>query len=63
MPDPKRDYGADRSEHIKVRVTAAERDAYDAAAEAAGVSRSEWIRAELADVLDDGPRVSEGEPS
>lgn len=50
---PAREYGADRSAKIEVRVTAAERDAYDAAATEAGVSRSEWIRAELADALDE----------
>lgn len=39
-----RDYGADRSITIQTRVSAEERDAWDAAAAAAGVSRSEWLR-------------------
>lgn len=41
----RRDYGADRSITIQTRVSAEERDAWDAAAGRAGVSRSEWLRA------------------
>ena len=40
-----REYGSDRSVTIQTRVTAGERDAWDAAAAAARVSRSEWLRA------------------
>lgn len=58
----KREWGADRTTHVKVRVTPAERDAYDAAAEAAGVSRSEWLRSVAAERID-GMRESKGEPS
>lgn len=36
--------GETRAVRLDVRVTAAERDAYDEAAERAGVDRSTWIR-------------------
>lgn len=54
MTEPKREYAADRTTQVQVRVTPAERDAYDAAAEAAGVSRSEWLRALAAEALSAG---------
>ena len=51
--------GSQRTARLVVRVTPAELSAYQAAAGRAGVSVGEWVRAKLADALDDGPRLSE----
>jgi hypothetical protein len=48
-----RPYRQDRTVKVEVRVTALERDAWDAAAAAAGVSRSEWLRDAAAAQIDD----------
>lgn len=58
----KRTYAADRTTQVQVRVTPAERDAYDAAAEAAGVSRSEWLRALAAEALSAGEATDPAAP-
>lgn len=54
MPDHKREYDRDRTTQVQIRVTHDERDAYDAAASEAGVSRSEWLRGVAAERLSDG---------
>ena len=51
--------GSQRTARLVVRVSPAEQAAYQAAAGRAGVSVGEWVRAKLADALDDGPRLSE----
>ena len=48
MGRPPKNEGENLSERLDLRVTAGERAAYDAAADAAGLGRSEWIRAVLA---------------
>lgn len=53
--------GSQRTARLVVRVTPAELSAYQAAAGRAGVSMGEWVRAELADVIGDGPRLSESD--
>lgn len=53
--------GSQRTARLVVRVTPSELSAYQAAAGRAGVSMGEWVRAELADVISDGPRVSESD--
>lgn len=53
--------GSQRTARLVVRVTPADVEAYKAAAGRAGVSMGEWVRAELADVISDGPRVSESD--
>lgn len=55
--------GSQRTARLVVRVTPADVAAYRAAARRAGVSVGEWVRAELADAVDDGPRVSESDES
>lgn len=52
-----------RTARLVVRVTPADVAAYQAAARRAGVSVGEWVRTELADAVDDGPRVSESDES
>lgn len=53
--------GSQRTARLVVRVSEAERQAYQAAAKRAGVSVGEWVRTELADAVDDGPRLSESD--
>ena len=53
--------GSQRTTRLVVRVTPAELSAYQAAAGRAGVSMGEWVRTELADAVDDGPRLSESD--
>ena len=53
--------GSQRTARLVVRVTPAELSAYQAAAGRAGVSMGEWVRTELADAVDDGPRLSESD--
>lgn len=60
-PGPKTGPHGARTALLRVRVSEGEREAYQAAARRAGVSVGEWVRAKLADALDDGPRLSESE--
>jgi len=62
-PRPGRPTGPDgpRTARLHVRCTPDDLAAYQAAAGRAGVSVGEWVRTELADALDDVPRLSESE--
>ena len=53
--------GSQRTARLVVRVTPADLEGYQAAAGRAGVSMGEWVRTELADVIGDGPRLSESD--
>lgn len=52
-----------RTARLHIRCTPADLAAYQAAAGRAGVSVGEWVRTELADAIDNGPRLSESDES